>query len=356
MIFTSLKSKLEAWLQLQWLKRGIWAWCMVPWALIFGLIIKIRQAWFANQNNQTRIPVPVVVVGNIYVGGTGKTPVVIALVNALTGLGWRPGVISRGYGTDIGSEPLTGQGKLDAKDFGDEPAMIASQTNAPISVHPNRVQACRKLLARYPEVNLVISDDGLQHLRLSRDLELVVQDRRGAGNGWLLPAGPLREPVSRLKTVHAILTREDCARNLVSSPKTGNVRTSSVTLQVREFKNLAGGLCLNTECFLANMQGRTIAAVAGIAHPERFFNAMRKLGLNLSETLSLPDHFQFDHSPFSTLRSEAIIVTSKDAIKLKLPTDPRIWVADSEIIFSDPKFICWLDDALHNKAKLLTNV
>lgn len=358
MSFAGLRSRLEAWLHRQWLKKGIWAWLNAPLALLFGLILKLRHFWYAYLRNtlthtsrserEKDIPVPVLIVGNIYVGGTGKTPIVIELVTALRARGWHPGVITRGYGTSIGEKPLVGLGALDAKCFGDEPALIGTETGAPVAVHPDRLQACKDLLKNFPAVDLVISDDGLQHRKLKRNLELVVQDSRRTGNGWLLPAGPLREPVSRLKSVDGVLTRVNNMDAPRLKPETGSVRKCDVSLEIASFNNLVTGQLLDPETFVNNFKNKTIAAVAGVARPERFFSDLRALGLSLAETLALPDHFSYDPSPFHSLKSDYIVVTSKDAVKLRMIADPRIWVAKAKISFSDPDFLNWLDHCLRN--------
>jgi tetraacyldisaccharide 4'-kinase len=355
--------KLERWLQRQWQHRGVWAWTMVPLAVLFGMLLKLRAARFQYfQPQRRRIKIPIVVVGNIYVGGTGKTPVVIALVKQLRALGWHPGVISRGYGTLIGDQPLVGQGAVDARRFGDEPSLITRETGVPIAVHPNRQQACVDLIAQFPHIDLVISDDGLQHLRLPRDIELVVQDRRGTGNGWLLPAGPLREPVGRLRSVHAILTRTEDAplpeqeRSTfldVLHPLNANVRQATATLKIYQFRHMLSGKTLDPARFASMVQHLDVTAVAGIATPERFFSSLRNIGIPLTQTLALPDHFSFDQTPFASLSANIIVLTGKDAIKCQELNDDRLWVADVDMTFSDPEFLPWLDQQLHAKASRL---
>jgi tetraacyldisaccharide 4'-kinase len=357
--------KLERWLQRQWQHRGVWAWTMVPLALLFGLLLKLRAARFRYFRQQLRhIKIPILVVGNIYIGGTGKTPVVIALVKQLSALGWQPGVISRGYGTHIGDQPIVGQGSVDAKLFGDEPSLITRETGVPIAVHPNRQQACLDLIAQFPHINLVISDDGLQHLRLPRDIELVVQDIRGAGNGWLLPAGPLREPVSRLRSVHAVLCRTDdvplyekkqSTLLAVTHHRNANVRKTSISIQICQFRHLLSGQTQDPARFASLVQHLVVTAVAGIATPERFFSSLRKIGIPLAEAFALPDHFSFDQTPFATLSAEIIVLTGKDAIKCQDVIDDRLWVAEVDMTFSDPEFLPWLDHQLHAKASRLSH-
>jgi len=361
-----LRARLEHWLQRQWQVRGAWAWLMFPLALLFGLVLKIRATTYRQLarlrsilGRDDPIKIPVLIVGNIYLGGTGKTPIVIALVNALKARGWQPGVISRGYGTAIGSRPLVGQGQLSARQFGDEPAMIARESGAPICVHPDRLLACKILLKQFPNLNLVISDDGLQHLRLPRDIELIVQDARGAGNGWLLPAGPLREPVSRLRSVQAVLTRNDDSPHIEKkqssllaggSQRGGLARHTSVGLEIFRFRHMKDGRTVGPAAFLSLAQGLSVMAVAGIAMPTRFFKALQTLGLTLSGTLPLPDHFSYDPEPFSKLNADLILITGKDAVKCENTSDERIWVAEVSMHFSDPEFLPWLDNQLKNKS------
>lgn len=338
---------------------------MSPFALLFGLILKLRAARFKYFHPQRRqIKIPIVVVGNIYVGGTGKTPVVIALVKQLSALGWHPGVISRGYGTHIGDQPLVGQGSVNARQFGDEPSLITQETGAPIAVHPNRHQACLDLLAQFPQINLVISDDGLQHLKLPRDIELVVQDVRGTGNGWLLPAGPLREPVSRLRNVDAVLTRSDdgplhekkqSTLLAVTHHHNANLRKSSISLQICQFRHLRSGRTQDPATFLSSVTSLAVTAIAGIATPEKFFSSLRNIGIPLKEVLAFPDHFSFEQSPFAKLAADVIVLTGKDAIKCQEVTDDRLWVAEVDMRFSDPEFLPWLDHQLRTKASRLSH-
>lgn len=352
---------IDRWLHRQWLKRGIWCWLMAPFSVLYASIVWLRRKQHQVLNTSSnslapRVLVPVLIVGNLYIGGTGKTPVVIALVRQLKALGWHPGVISRGYGSRIGDKPLIGLGNLDAKKFGDEPSLVARETGVPVSVHPDRPLACRMLVEQHPEVNVVISDDGLQHLKLQRDLEIIVQDERGCGNGWVLPAGPLREPATRLGMADAVVTRTiapvssnsqqacllDGGISHVNTP-----RRTSVYLSVPRFYRLIDREVKDSEAFLQLAQQGSLGAVAGIAEPARFFNSLRGLGLNLKETLALPDHFSYDTLPFSSVTTDLIVITGKDAVKCEQITDPRIWVADPELTFSDADFLPWLDQKLH---------
>ena len=194
-----MRATFESWLHRQWTKRGLLAWALSPLSLVFLCAARNRR----NKTKPHRLPVPVVVVGNIYVGGTGKTPVTIALVKELLKRGYHPGVVSRGFGRKEDA-PLMVLRDSPAANVGDEPLLIARQTEVPVAVARDRVAAALLLLDKHPECDLIISDDGLQHYSLARDVELAVVGARGLGNGWVLPAGPLREPPSRLDEVDAI--------------------------------------------------------------------------------------------------------------------------------------------------------
>lgn len=345
-----LRTNIEYWLQRQWQQRGVWAWLMAPFSLLFGVILKIRALHHRYFKPDIVFPIPVLVVGNIFIGGTGKTPVVIALVKHLRALGWHPGVISRGYGTHIGDKPLVGQGKLDASIYGDEPALIARESGAPIAVHPNRPHAYFSLLAINPQIDLVISDDGLQHLRLHRDIEIVVQDERGTGNGWLLPAGPLREPASRLNTVHALISRNDNASPSPLATTASLVRKTAASLRVIQFRHLNSGQLLDPPSFIDRLRGHKVMAIAGIANPSQFFLSLQNIGIQLSEQRALADHFSFEASTFQALDADYVLMTAKDAVKCEHMKDNRLWVAEAEMCFSDPDFLPWLNAQLKAKS------
>jgi tetraacyldisaccharide 4'-kinase len=308
--------------------------------------------------------VPVVIVGNLYVGGVGKTPVVIALAQQLSALGWRPGVISRGYGVVLGSTARAGRGELDASTMGDEPALIGAMTNAPVCVHPNRRLACQTLLQAYPEVDVIVADDGLQHLALARDIEIIVQDERGVGNGYLLPAGPLREPSNRLFSANLVITRQaappqseppgapttvECAAKRVS--KSGFAQTSVETpleparrpparlhmwLRITSICSLDKKINLSVKDFIKFQQNKVTTAVAAISQPDRFFNSLEDAAISYQHSIGLPDHHCFDAAFFSAQPGELFVMTAKDAIKCQAVHDQRLWVVNTEAVFSDP--------------------
>lgn len=337
-----MKARIENALHSAWLGKGLFSLAMWPLSRVYGLIVAHRHNGY--QRHPERVhhdSLPVVVVGNIYVGGTGKTPVVIALVQALQARGWHPGVISRGYGSRQGDRPRAGRGRLDPALFGDEPALIAAETQAPVCVHPDRPAAIRRLRRQYPEVDVVISDDGLQHLALGRDLEIVVQDARGVGNGRLLPAGPLREPVSRLDSVDVVINNlqpgEPAPPVMARMARILNMEMEPVSVE-----HLASGTRLGWADWLAEQDPSRCMAVAAIGRPERFFDMLGHHGLNLSGTVALPDHYDYPDNPFSDLDAATVLITPKDAVKCRKFDDPRLYCVHPGPVFSDPE---WLDFA-----------
>src|SRR5699024_198723 len=202
---TNMQAKLNHWIHQQWQHKGLFARLLYPLSRLTAHIVKNKQTKHYPSWN-TDMP-PIIIVGNIFVGGVGKTPAVISLCQQLKRFGWRPGVISRGYGAKIGPKPIARHAPLDPQQVGDEPSLIAQLAQVPIAVHPNRRHAAQALMNYAPDTNVIIADDGLQHYPLPRAIEIIVQDERGIGNGWLLPAGPLREPATRLHQVEWVLNR-----------------------------------------------------------------------------------------------------------------------------------------------------
>lgn len=312
------KHNAEAVLTRAWQSRGPLACLLWPLSLLFGALAALRRALFAlGFKRAERLPRPVIVVGNVFVGGTGKTPFSIWLIEALRAAGFTPGVVSRGYGGEQDVAEVK-PGSVAAR-VGDEPLLIVQRTGVPLVVGRRRVQAGHALLAAYPEVDVVISDDGLQHYALARDIEIVLSDARGNGNGWLLPAGPLREPASRRRDFSVV--------NLAAgSPAPGHA--FAMRLEAGEAIQLAPP---GAQRPLAAMGegGLRIAALAGIGNPGRFFATLRGAGLAFSEH-PLPDHYDFAGNPFAGLAADVILITEKDAVKCRaieaIRNDPRIWV------------------------------
>ncbi len=335
-------TRMSARLHQAWQRRGLVAWLLRPLSwLALAITSYKRLAYRRGWKPAYRSDVPVLVVGNLYVGGTGKTPFLLAALAELRARGWHPGVVSRGYGANVGQAPRTGTGELAAAEFGDEPSLIARQSGVPISVHPRRALAAQALRARHPEVDLILADDGLQHLALARDLEILVEDARGIGNGLVLPAGPLRESASRRQGVDVIVKNVGSqALQAGHTPK--DARPALVQMRVSP----AGATRLSDgrHCTLAELAqpGQRIAAVAGIGQPERYFDSLRQAGLELSRTLALPDHFDYASSPFAALQAEVILITEKDAVKCAHLHDERLWAVPVSVQFSDPFFFDWL--------------
>ena len=305
-----------------WADRGGASNTLLPLSWIFALLVAARRllhrhGWLAAHH----LPVPVVVVGNLLVGGAGKTPATIAIVDLLRRHGRAPGIVSRGYGRDDDAVREVGP-TSDVRSVGDEPLVLARRTGVPVFVGRDRVAAGHALLQAHPSVDVVVSDDGLQHLGLGRDLEVLVFDERGVGNARLLPAGALREPLP-LAAKPGRLVLYNAAK--ATTPLAGFVGERA----------LAGVVGLDawwqgaapTLAALEALRGKPVVAAAGLARPGRFFAMLRQHGLDVIE-LALPDHHDFRTLPWPITTGD-VIVTEKDAVKIdaarRLGT--RIWVA-----------------------------
>jgi tetraacyldisaccharide 4'-kinase len=321
------RSSIERLLTRAWLTKGVLATLLWPISFIFGLIIALRRKLYnVGVFEQTRLPVPVIVVGNIYVGGTGKTPLVIWLVKQLRMHGFVPGVISRGYGSDATlAVEITAQMSL--AEAGDEPLLIVQKAAVPVVVGRNRVTAARSLLSAHPEVNVIISDDGLQHYALARDVEILLFDERGIGNGWLLPAGPLREPATRRFDFRILNGLQAVGENSFSMQLYGQ--------RAEQLVNRT-----HTKLLTEWPENISVAAAAGIGNPERFFSMLKQLGVKLHEQIALPDHFDYAINPFESLTTDIILITEKDAVKCAmrdaLANDSRLWVVPVEAAIAGP--------------------
>lgn len=256
------------------------------------------------------LPVPVIVIGNITVGGTGKTPLIIWLAKLLKSEGFRPGIISRGYGGQAESWPQWVDANSHAETVGDEAMLIAKQTGCPMAVSPLRADAGRLLLEK-ADCNVILSDDGLQHYALNRDIEIAVVDgERRFGNGYCLPAGPLREPRERLQSVDFIVVNgEKSEHNEFSMQITGNIAVNLATGEQKSLQEFNG-----IECH----------ALAGIGNPDRFFKLLESAGLSC-KTHSFPDHYKFQASDISFPSSEPVLMTEKDAVKCMAFAGEQHW-------------------------------
>lgn len=317
-------------LQRAWLRRGALACLLWPLSLVFGALAALRRgAYHAGLLERRRVAAPVIVVGSVVVGGSGKTPVVMAVVEHLRARGLAPGVISRGYGRGT-QDCREVRPASEAHEVGDEPLLIARACGVPVFVAPGRVEAARALLEAYPATQVIVCDDGLQHYGLQRDIEICVFDERGVGNGWLLPAGPLREPWPRAVDL------------VLRTGGAGGVPGFDVKRRLAPQARRGDG----ARTPLAALQGRPLKAVAGIAKPQAFFAMLRDAGLQLEQTVSLPDHYDFRVNPIETEGME-LICTQKDAVKL-WRLHPQAWAVPLELEIG-PQFWSSLDGLLDAK-------
>jgi tetraacyldisaccharide 4'-kinase len=327
-------------LQRAWLSKSLLACVLWPVSLIYGAIVSLRKLLYRlDVFHAQNLPVPVIVVGNVFVGGVGKTPLVIALVKQLTEQGLKVGVLSRGYGrSGDGSQSVTAQSS--ATEVGDEPVLIARACQVPVFVGKNRFQTGQHLLAQNPHVQLIVCDDGLQHLALAHDLALCVFDERGLGNGWLLPAGPLREPWPVDRSGYSQVITLSTSNYAIQNPERVNEQVlekeeEELQMQVLEkdkeqpkklkkpkadflvprvladFAQQADG----TTQALSIFQGQKVQALAGIGKPQAFFDMLTDKGIALSATNALADHDDMRSIHIDPGMGE-VLCTEKDAVKL----------------------------------------
>jgi tetraacyldisaccharide 4'-kinase len=345
-----LRARLHRSVQASWRRRGLLARALAPLTAVHHLWRALRALAYGLRLLRARHPgVPVLVVGNLRAGGTGKTPLVIALIEALRQRGWQAGVVSRGHGSREKAARMV-QASGSAADFGDEPLLIHRRTGAPVAVARRRVEAARLLLATHPDCNLLIADDGLQHRALARDVEMVVLNSEGVGNGMLLPSGPLRDPPARLRKVDAVVLNGVVPPVRIHSP------FFRMQPQLREAYRLgdpAGRVPLAALVHDAARPGLRNLAACAIGNPGRFFDQLQALGLRF-DTLALPDHAPFGPGDLPAQGYDRVFITEKDAVKLAPsagPTALEIWV----VVLScplDPALVEFVDQRL--RARLQT--
>ena len=308
-----------------WQRQAAWLWLLLPFSWLYGLLMLVRrQAYKAKIFTSYRAPIPVMVIGNITVGGSGKTPLIIALVRHLQQQGIKVGVISRGYGGDSRQMPALVSAESSPKLVGDEPCLIVNMTGAAMAVCPNRQQAITTLLDSYPDLQLVIADDGLQHYALQRDIEWIVVDAaRGFGNKQLLPTGFLREPISRLKGANVVYHQKEAPlsdsddKDDFDSPaiKRLTMHLQPDTLELLwSFDTQRETLAIDD--IAPPNSGSQVHAVSGIGYPQRFFDTLASLGFEVIPH-PYPDHYDFSLTELLQYTEHSIIVTSKDAVKIK---------------------------------------
>ena len=333
-----------------WEKRGLKALLLWPASLIFSWLTCFRKALYAMGILRSEaISVPLVIVGNIRVGGTGKTPTVLAIAKALHLHGFKPGIISRGYqsnSSNVQSDPKEVTPESSPIEHGDEPCYMAQELadqKTPVMVHSRRVNAAKAMMVKHPDVNVIISDDGLQHYKLKRwpareggrDIELVVRDAREEGNQWLMPAGPLREKPDRARDFTLNIVGADATTSKALPPyfqDSPNFVLPVKTDQLYQLATPGRRMTLNeiTQLLDPNQDSeKQLLAAAGLGNPKKFFDLLRSSGLKFQE-MALPDHFDFATNPFKENTAKVILITEKDAVKCKqlndYKDDERIWI------------------------------
>ncbi|MEO1946651.1 MAG: tetraacyldisaccharide 4'-kinase [Methylophilaceae bacterium] len=290
---------------------------LTPLSWVFGIVTALRrQAYSIGVLPSTKLPVPVIIVGNINMGGSGKTPVVLWLVEQLRNNGYTPGVISRGYGGVNNMQPISVHQDSLASQVGDEPLLIAKRTGTPVWIGRKRVDVGSALLKANPECDVIVSDDGLQHYWLKRDIEIAVVDSESTSAHYLLPAGPLREPRSRLQTVDFIICNGE------------KTITQAFNMQLRgqTFYNLANPQQTVEVDYFTD---KSVKALAGIGKPERFFWGLTNLGLDF-EGVSFDDHHAFTTEDLESITCDALVMTEKDAVKCQPFAQKHHWVLPVE--------------------------
>jgi tetraacyldisaccharide 4'-kinase len=307
-----------------WYRRGAIAWLLWPLSLAFRLAVFWRRllTW------RRRAGIPVLIVGNIVAGGSGKTPLVIWIAEFLRSKGWSPAIVSRGYGARIDA-PRAATIASQASEVGDEPILLSRRSGCPVWVGPDRIAVIAALRAQHEDVDVVILDDGLQHYRLARDVEIAVVDARGFGNGFLLPAGPLREPPSRLRSVDAVISHG------------AQVAGYAMQLEGAEFHRMTDARERKPAAAFA---GQKVHAVAGIGDPNRFFLHLARLGLKPLPH-PFPDHHAFTPRELDFGDELPVMLTEKDAVKLRHVARPNWWVLPVTAKL-DPAFGAWLSGRL----------
>lgn len=301
------------WLQNHWYRITPLHLILIPVSLVFRGLVAFRRASYRNQIfSSDQLLLPVIVVGNISVGGTGKTPLTIALAQQLVERGWHPLIVSRGYGGKS-QQPQQVSVSSTAQQVGDEPLLMARRDICPVWIGKDRAATARAAIQANPQCNVVLCDDGLQHYRLQRDVEIAVIDgARGLGNGLLLPAGPLREPASRLQTVDAVVVN------------------GGDTLPGQHAMHLTGELFYNLldpgkTATADHFQTTGNHAVAGIGHPQRYFRRLEEMGISFTPH-AFPDHHPYSANDLAYANCDAILMTEKDAVKCAAFADARYWV------------------------------
>lgn len=316
----NLKKRFAVKLEHAWYERGAFTQMMRPLSWLFLSIVTIRRFLYRiNIFKHVDLPVPVIVVGNISVGGTGKTPLVIWIARYLKQAGYKPGIISRGYGGQAKNWPQQVRPDADPVMVGDEAVVISRRSECPMAVGPNRIADCQALL-KYADIDVIVSDDGLQHYALGRTVEVAVIDGvRRFGNGFCLPAGPLRELRSRLEAVDCQVTNGVAAQGEIP-----------MRYQTEKAINLISG----EERLISDFKSETVYAIAGIGNPDRFFNFIRANGIR-TNTRAFPDHHPFVAEDLAFSADEVLLMTEKDAVKCQRFARANWWYVPVDAILPE---------------------
>lgn len=309
------------WLERHWYRVSPVSFLLFPLSLVFSALVALRRKLYAfGILRKVRLPVPVIVVGNVTAGGTGKTPLVLWIVALLRARGMRPGIVSRGYGGRRRT-PTAVTPDADAAEYGDEAVMLARLSGVPVWAGRDRAATAGALIAALPECNVIVSDDGLQHYRLARDVEIAVVDgRRGAGNNLMMPAGPLREPTTRLKSVDAIVV--NVSESATVGLKAIAPAAYAMALRGSEFYNLFNP---DHRAGPEHFRTRRVHAIAGLGHPARFFAHITRLGIDFIAH-PFPDHHAYVPADLDYPDADCILMTEKDAVKCRHFANEKHWV------------------------------
>lgn len=332
-----MRAGADAWLQRAWYERAPGYQLLLPLTFLYALVVAVRRLLYrSGWMHSVRLPVPVIVVGNIVAGGAGKTPVTLFIAQGLRARGFEPAIVSRGYGREDESRILEVTAASDARDVGDEPLLLSRRSGCTVIVGADRVAAAR--IAIEQGADTIIADDGLQHYRLARDFEVCVVDAsRGLGNGWQLPAGPLREPAGRLRSVDAVLLNAADSSVQFDAGPYGHA-APVFTLDANAACRLDGA----TKRPLDEFSGTPVHAVAGIGNPERFFRLLEGRGLSI-ERHALPDHGTFDPSAPEFSDGRPVLVTEKDAVKLGTNGSASYWYVPVDLAMDEDSATAMLD-------------
>jgi tetraacyldisaccharide 4'-kinase len=367
-----MRARLERFFLAEWQRVSAWQLLLQPLSWLYWLIIRARHLCYRLGVFRIHAArVPIIVVGNISVGGTGKTPLVLALTKYLQQQNMRPGIVTRGYQNPHHNAPATMVMHVVPPtslktSVSDEAELLVKRSGAPVVIDQKRVDAIARLLNEHADTNVIVSDDGLQHTAMARDIEIAVIDgARGLGNGFLLPAGPLRESSARLVSVDCIILNNtniggqfeanmaENARQMAYLPK--HIPTFAMTYGAEQFlrvssmvnarSNIVHENALTIATFLTHCQGKKIAAIAGIGNPPRFFTHLVRLGLTLASTHAFPDHHAYQRQDIAAIDADIIIMTEKDAVKCVSFADQRLWQMQIDALLPDA-FYQFMDEKI----------